>query len=65
MNVKLPPVSAQRQGMALLVVMVLLVVMCALMFCAAQSVFSVKRELGLIEKQQLRRAGKTPVSGVR
>lgn len=65
MKVKLRPISAQRQGMALLVVMVLLVVMCALMFWAAQSVFSVKRELGLIEKQQLRRAEKTPVSGVR
>lgn len=49
-------VPQRRQcGMAIVIVMALLAVMCILMLCAAQSVTFVKRELKLIEKKQLER----------
>ena len=65
MKVNLPPALHHRRGMALLVIMVLLAVMCVLMICAAQSLFSVKRELNRIEKKQLQRVEKAPVSMAR
>jgi Tfp pilus assembly protein PilX len=46
-------------GMALVIVMALLAVMCVFMVCAAQSVTFVKRELNLIEKKQLERHEKS------
>ena len=65
MRTQLNLASTKQRGMATLVVMVLLAVMCVLMVCAAQSLFFVKRELNLIEKQQLQRLEKTPVSAPR
>ena len=62
---KLFSAPARQRGMALLVIIVLLAVMCVLMICTAQSLFFVKRELNMIEKKQLQRAEKTAVAGVR
>jgi Tfp pilus assembly protein PilX len=43
------------RGMAIVIVMALLAVMCILTLCTAHSVTFVKRELKLIEKKQLER----------
>jgi Tfp pilus assembly protein PilX len=61
----LPRQRVQARGTTLIVVMVLLVVMCVFMLCAAQSIFLVKRELQLIEKKQLQRYEKPAAPGVR
>ena len=47
--------SFQQRGTALMVVVALLAIMCIFILCAAQSIFSVKRELQLIERKQLQR----------
>ena len=54
--------SAQRKrerGTILLVVMMLLAVMCVFMLCTTETLFSLKKELRLIEKKQLQRYEKT------
>ena len=56
---KFPRHSFQQRGTALMVVVALLAVMCVFILCAAQSIFSVKRELQLIEKRHLQRYEKT------
>ncbi len=52
------PSHSRRRGSAMIFVMALLVVMCVLMLCAAQSITFVKSELKLIEKRQVERCGK-------
>ena len=54
--------QSRRRGMALIIVMALLAVMCVFMLCAAQSVTFVKRELKLIEKKQVERCEKLTLS---
>ncbi len=55
--------QSRQRGTTVIIVMTLLVVMCVLMLCAAQSVTTVKRELKLIEKKQLERCEKLSARG--
>jgi hypothetical protein len=50
-----------ERGTILLVVMMLLAVMCVFMLCTTEALFSLKKELRLIEKKQLQRYEKTPL----
>lgn len=63
MNVRVR-LSRQR-GMTVILIMALLAIMCALMLCAAESLFHLKRELKLIEKKQLQRYTNAPPTSVR
>jgi len=51
--------SGQR-GTAIVLVMALLAIMCVFMVCTARSLYSVKRELNLIEKRQIHRIEQKP-----
>jgi hypothetical protein len=51
--------------MTVILIMALLAIMCALMLCAAESLFHLKRELKLIEKKQLQRYTNAPPTSVR
>ena len=59
---KLTRRTSGERGTAIVFVMALLAVMCVFMTCTARAIYSVKRELKLIEKKQLQHWEKTSVS---
>lgn len=52
---KLSMQSSRERGTILLVVMMLLALMCVFMLSTTETLFSLKKELRLIEKKQLQR----------
>ena len=55
---KLSMQSSRARGTILLVVMMLLALMCVFMLSTTETLFSLKKELRLIEKKQLQRCEK-------
>jgi len=55
--------KSRDDGTALIAVMALLAIMCALMICTTESLFHVKKELRLIEQKQLQRSTNAPSQG--